>query len=59
MKVELTRRLIGSIDEFNISSSKESKMMRKLSQRMMWFTIIVGSLTLIQVVILIKQTFYT
>jgi hypothetical protein len=47
IKAEMTRRLIDEIAEFNKKSSKHSKII-------MWLTIALGILAVIQVIILLK-----
>lgn len=54
IKAELTRRLIDSIDEFNQSSSVQTNKMLSLTKWIIGLTIIIGILTLIQVINLLS-----
>lgn len=54
LKSELTRRLIDEIEEFNKSSSKQTKKMIILSWVIVGLTTVLGVLTLIQLIILLN-----
>ena len=55
--LEMNRRLISEIEEFNKSSSKQTEKMINLTQWIMWLTIFLGVLALIQILILFTPFF--
>ncbi|MBI5798069.1 hypothetical protein HZA98_04160 [Candidatus Woesearchaeota archaeon] len=57
--LEMSRRLKQEVEEFNVGSSKQSEVMINLTRWIMWLTIVMGIFGLIQLAILIMQTFLT
>ena len=55
ISLEMTRRLKQEIEEFNINSSKQSEAMIKLTKWIMWLTIGLGVIAVLQLFLLIKQ----
>ena len=54
ISLEMSRRLKQEIEDFNLNSSKQSEVMINLTRWIIWLTVVIGILTLIQVVILLK-----
>jgi len=54
IKAEMTRRLIDEIAEFSKSASQQTEKMIKLTQAIVWLTVILGILALMQVIFLLK-----
>lgn len=57
VKIEMTRRLIISIDNFNKSSSNQTRKMIKLTYWIIGFTVLLGFIAIIQIVPLLKPFF--
>ena len=55
--LEMNRRLIDEIGEFDKSSAEQTKKMINLTKWIMWLTIALGVLALIQIIILLVPLF--
>jgi len=54
INLDMNRRLVEEIRDFNNNSSKQTNKMLTLTRWIMWLTVVMGILALIQVIILLK-----
>ena len=54
INLDMNRRLVEEIRNFNDNSSKQTDKMLTLTRWIMWLTVVIGLLAVIQVIILVK-----